>query len=385
MLDITEDLKANDTYKFFDNICDETGQKLTKAAKRSKLMRMMRELYYDHPEENKYTLPTGETVPLIVAKRHPKHGEFCYFNTSTVSAEEILPVFAAKMHITCKLTRPAPKQEGELIVADIKNLMDNVTINGKKVSDIRKQQELNRLFYRLYHTPEENICQVSDGKEIPIIVERLSVNNWNTLCLNTAEHRAEVLSAFAAWAGCTYCQEKENAITPPERIKTEMTARECARIFHGVSNLDDNNAKRDASPRLVEWFSHIYARPALNKVTLPNNKEVPLLVYRISRAQKCVCLNTADESIKPFVIKRMAEITGAEICVANVPIYTEQPRNVYQAIIRLAKAEQQEHNPQVVQYYREYAHKAWRVLSPESKEASVAEWLLKHHTNQGKQ
>lgn len=219
MLNITEDLKSNDADKYFDNICDENGQKLTKSAKRSKLMQMMRELYYKHSEDNNCTLSTGETVPLVIAKRHPKRGEFCYFNTSSAPVEEILSAFAEKMHITCKLTRPEPKKEGELIVADIKNLMDNVTVNGKKVSDTRKQQELNRLFYRLYHTPEENICKTSEGSEIPVIVERLSVNNWNTLCLNASEHRAEVLSAFAAWVGCTYCQEKENAVTPPERQK----------------------------------------------------------------------------------------------------------------------------------------------------------------------
>ncbi len=375
MRKITEDLKANDADKFFDNICGENGQKLAKSAKRTKLMQMMRDLYYNRSEENKCTLSTGETVPLIIAKRHPKRGEFCYFNTSSAPVEEILQSFADKMQITCKLTRPMPKKEGELIVADIKNLVDNVTINGKKVSDVRKQQELNRLFYQLYHTPEENICKISDGNEIPIIVERLSVNNWNTLCLNTSEHRTDVLSAFAAWAGCTYCQEKENAVTPPEKHPHEMTARQCARIFHGVPNLDGCMAKRDASPKLVEWFAYIYNKPTLNNVTLPNGKEVPLLVHRISHSQKCLCLNTSDEKVKPFVIKRMSEITEANICLDNLKIYDNNLSDLHKAVIMLKQAEQTASNPQDVAYYQMYAEKAWRTMTPASKAFNVAEWL----------
>ena len=76
MRKITEDLKANDADKFFDNICGENGQKLAKSAKRTKLMQMMRDLYYNRSEVNKCTLSTGETVPLIIAKRHAKRGEF---------------------------------------------------------------------------------------------------------------------------------------------------------------------------------------------------------------------------------------------------------------------------------------------------------------------
>lgn len=379
MLNITEDLKSNDADKYFDNICDENNQKLTKSAKRTKLMYMMRELYYKHPEDNNCTLSNGETVPLVIAKRHPKRGEFCYFNTSSAPVEEILSAFAEKMHITCKLTRPEPKKEGELIVADIKNLMDNVTINGKKVSDTRKQQELNRLFYRLYHTPEENICKTSDGREIPVIVERLSVNNWNTLCLNASEYRTEVLSAFAAWAGCTYCQEKENAVTPPERQKTEMTARECARIFHGVPNLDGSMVKRDASPKLVEWFAHIYNKPALNSVTLPDGTKMPLLVHRISHSQQCLCLNTSDEKVKPFVIKRMSEITKAIVCLDNLKVHDTNLADLHKALIWLKKSEKTAQTMSDVAYYQIYAEKVWRTMTPGSKAFNANQWLAEHH------
>ncbi len=379
MLNITEDLKSNDTDKYFDNICDENGQKLTKSAKRTKLMYMMRELYYKHPEDNNCTLSNGETVPLVIAKRHPKRGEFCYFNTSSAPAEEILQVFAEKMNITCKLTRPEPKREGELIVSDIKHLMDNVTVEGEKVSDFRKQERLNELFEELHNTPAANVCHTTDGKDIPIVVERLSVNNWNFLCLNTSEHRTEVLSAFADYAGCTYCQEKENAVTPPERQKTEMTARECARIFHGVPNLDGGMTKRDASPKLVEWFAHIYKKPALNSVTLPDGTTAPLLVHRISHSQQCLCLNTSDEKVKSFVIKRMSEITGAIVCLDNLKIHDTNLSDLHKAVIWLKKAEQTAENRQDAAYYQMYAEKAWRTMTPASKAFNVTEWLAQHH------
>ncbi len=375
MRKITEDLKANDADKFFDNICGENGQKLAKSAKRTKLMQMMRDLYYNRSEENKCTLSTGETVPLIIAKRHPKRGEFCYFNTSSAPVEEILQAFAEKMNITCKLTRPEPKREGELIVSDIKYLMDNVTVEGKKVSDFRKQERLNELFAELYNTPAANVCCTTDGKNIPIVIKRLSVNNWNFLCLNTSEYRTEVLSAFANFAGCRYCQEKENAVTPPERQKTEMTARECARIFHGVPNLDGSMLKRDASPKLVEWFAHIYNKPALNSVTLPDGTETPLLVRRISHSQQCLCLNTSDEKVKPFVIKKMSEITGAIVCLDNLKIHDTNLTDLHKAVIWLKKAEQTASNPQDAAYYQMYAEKAWRTMTPASKAFNVAEWL----------
>ena len=384
MHNITEDLKSNDTDKYFDNICDENGQKLTKSLKRTRLMQMMRELYYKHPEENECTLSTGEIVPIIIAKRHPKRGEFCYFNTSSAPAEEILRAFAVKTGITCKFTRPEPKKDGELIVSDIKHLMDNVTVNDKKVSDFKKQERLNELFEQLYNTPEKNVCRTENGKEIPIIVERLGVNNWNFLCLNTSEHRSEVLSAFAEFAGCTYCREKENAVIPPERQKTEMTARECARIFHSVPNLDGSMTKRDASPKLVEWFSHIYARPALNSVQLPNGTSEPLLVHRISHSQQCLCLNTSNERTKPFVIKRMAEITGAKICLENLKINDDNLSDLYKSIITLTKAAEQTENVKEQLYYKTYASKAWRTLTPESKEFSVEEWLINQHKSSEK-
>lgn len=384
MLNLNEDLKANDTDKYFDNICDESGKKLTKSAKRAKLMKLMRRLCYDTPEQNTCLLKDGRIVPIIIAKRYPKRGEFCYFNTAAAPVEEILEAFAEKTNITCKLTRAEPKKEGELIVADIKNLMDNVTINGKKVSDVSKQQELNRLFYHLYKTEKENICHTSTGKDIPIIVKRLCVNNLEALCLNTSEHHTEVLSAFAAWAGCTYCQEKENAIIPPERVKTEMTARECARIFHGVPNVDGSMIKRDASPKLVEWFAYIYDRPALNKVTLPTGTDVPLLVYRISHSQKCLCLNTSDEAVKPFVIKRMAEILKADICLDNLKIYNDNPRALHKAVKTLAKASSKTKKAKEIAYYESYANKVFYAMSPNAKEFNAKEWLINQYNNKGK-
>lgn len=379
MPEIKEDLKANDADKFFDNICDEKGNKLTKSAKRTRLKLLMRKLYHFQPEQNICRLKDGRNVPIVIAKRQPKRGEFCYFNTTSEPVEEILQAFAERMNITCRLSRPEPKKENELIVSDIKHLMDNVKVDGKKVSDFKKQEQLNKLFQQLYQSPSENICQTEDGKTIPIIVERLSVNNWNTLCLNTSEYRAEVLAAFAAYADCTYCYEKENAVTPPKRLKKEMTARECARIFHGVPNLDGSMVKRDASPKLVEWFAHIYERPSLNKTKLPDGTEVPLLVYRISRSQKCLCLNTADESVKPFVIKRMAEITDASICLDNLKIHSDDVVSLRKAIISLAKASAQTEKVKEITYYEAYANKVLFTMSPNGKEFNAKEWMINQY------
>lgn len=379
MLNIEEDLKANDASKFFDNICDEKGNKLTKSAKRTRLKLLMRKLYHFLPKQNICQLKDGRQIPIVMAKRQPKRGEFCYFNTTTAPVEEILQAFAERMNITCRLSRPEPKKENELIVSDIKHLMDNVKVDGKKVSNFKKQEQLNKLFQQLYQSPAENICRMEDGKTIPIIVERLSVNNWNTLCLNTSEHRTEVLAAFAAYAGCTYCHEKENAVTPPKRLKTEMTARECARIFHDVSNLDGSMVKREASPKLVEWFAHIYNRPSLNKTKLPDGTDVPLLVYRISRSQKCLCLNTSDEQVKPFVIKRMAEITGASICLDNLKIYSDDVVSLRQTIVSLAKASAQTEKVKEMTYYEAYANKVFFAMSPHSKEFNAKEWMINQY------
>lgn len=375
MLDINEDLRASDVDKYFDNVCDEEGKKLTKSAKRTRLMLLMRKLYHFHPEQNVCKLKSGRVVPIIIAKRYPKHGEFCYFNTSVAPAEEILCAFAQKVKITCKFTRPEPKKESELIVNDIKHLMDDVKVGGQKVSGFRKQAQLNTLFEQLFSAPEDNVCHTQDGGEIPIIIERLSVNNWNTLCLNTSQYRAEVLRAFAEYAGCTYCQEKEGRVNPPERDKKEMTARECSRIFHGVPNLDGSMTKRDASPKLVEWFAYIYNKPTLNSTRLPDGSEVPLLVHRISRSQKCFCLNTSDEAVKPFVVKRVSEITEADICLENLKIHTDNIHALHKAIIMLAKASSRTQNPEEERYYTAYANKAWRVMSPNAKEFNVAQWL----------
>lgn len=379
MLNITEDLKSNDADRFFNNVCDKQGNKLVKSAKRSMLRVLMREMYYMHPEQNICKLKDGREVPIIIAKKHPKRGLFCYFNTSAAPAEEILQAFAEKTNLTCKFTRPALKKENELIVSDIKHLMDDVKVNGKKVSDFQKQEQLNTLFEQLFNTPEDNICHTQDGREIPIIIERLSVNNWNTLCLNTSEYRAEVLRAFAEYADCTYCQEKEGQVNPPERDKKEMTARECSRIFHGVPNLDGSMTKRDASPKLVEWFAYIYNKPTLNNVRLPDGAEVPLLVHRISRSQKCYCLNTSDESVKPFVIKRMAEITEANICLDNLKIHTDNIQALRKAVKSLALASSKTETPKEITYFEMYANKVWRAMSPNAKEFNAAEWLLALH------
>lgn len=314
------ELSASDAVKLFDNVTDDAGEKLIKSQKRARLRIMFIKLCQNE-QENACALKDGRVVPIIVKRKEEGRGAFHYLNTADAPLAEIAKEFAKKCHITYRGDeRPEPKKIGELIAADVKHLFDNVTSDNKKLSGFKKQDKLQTLFQKLYENPEENLLSLNDGTEIPVIVKRIGVNNREACCLNASEHRAEVLSAFAAWAGCDYLIEKETAITPPKKQKGELTARECARIFHQVENKNANVFKRHASERIKDWFSYIYTHQTLNKTKLPNGSEAELVIYRQSYAQKCFCLNTADEIIKPFVIKRVAEITNAEVCFKNLKL-----------------------------------------------------------------
>lgn len=367
------ELNAAEVVKFFDNVRNEKGEKLTQSEKRGHLRFLFVQLYQDK-EKNTCELPDGRVVPIVVHRRQEGRASAYYLNTVQAPQEAILKAFAERTGITYRTRKPEAKKIGELIVSDVKHLFDEVkSEDGKKLSGFKKQDRLNGLFRKLYEHPEENICKVA-GKEIPIIVERLGINNKAAFCLNSSEHHQEILAAFAKWAKCHYCPEKEEPEQLQEKQAGELTARECARIFHKVENRG-YEYKKYTSEKLVQWFEYIYNHQHLNQVHLPNGSEVELIVRRQSYAQQCYCLNTSDEIVKPFVLKRIAEITKAEICWDNLHIKAHHKNALYKSIIAVCKAEQTAKNEKDKTYYHTYAQKAYESLSPQSRELTVTEWL----------
>lgn len=376
------ELNASEAVKFFDNIRNENGEKLTQSEKRGHLRFLFAKLY-QNKEKNKCTLSDGKVVPIVVHHRQEGRASAYYLNTSEAPQEEILKAFAKQMEITCRLGRPEAKKTGELIVSDTKHLLDDVkSEDGKKLSGFKKQDRLNGLFRKLYERPKDNICVIS-GVKLPIIVERLGVNNKTMYCLNTSKYRQEIIQAFAKWANCKYCPEKEEPENLPEKQFGELTPRDCAKIFHKVENRG-KVYKKYTSERLAEWFEYIYKHPHINQARLPNGSSTELVVRRQSYAQQCYCLNTADEIAKPFVLKRIAETTKAEICFKNLEIKSQSKNALYKSIIAVCKAEQKTEQTQDKIYYRTYAQKAYESLSPQSQELTVTEWLSRIAAKKGK-
>lgn len=375
------ELKATDAVIFFDNICDDNGRKLTKSEKRSRLKDLMKEVY-DTPEVNMCLLSDGKTYPLIVCRQNPGRAQFYYFNNIDAPQEEVLQTFAQKTGITCKLENYPEKRAGELIANDAKQLLDEVCENGVKLTGTAKLEKLHNWFKTLYNTPQNNRCLTPKG-EVPIIVKRKGVNNKTMLCLNTSEYQTHVMAAFAKHIGAIYLKEKENAEPLLSKQPGEMTARECARIFHNVPNCKSDYSKKDASPKLVEWFEQIYNRPELNEVTVPSGKKVPLLVRRQSVAQQCICLNTSDEAVKPFVIRRFAALIRADVCLDNLTIRQDNPQSLYKTMLGLKKVEYQTKNQKEQAYYHAYAQKVYEKISLLNKEITLTDYLKKHQKANG--
>lgn len=375
------ELKATDAVIFFDNICDQNGHKLTKSEKRSRLKDLMKEVY-DAPDINICVLSDGKTYPLIVCRQNPGRAKFYYFNNIDAPQSEVLQTFAQKTGIICKEEISPEKLAGELIANDAKQLLDEVCEKGVKLTGTAKLEKLHDWFKTLYKTPQSNRCLTPKG-EVPIIVKRKGINNKTMLCLNTSEYQTYVMAAFAKQIGAIYLKEKENAEPLLNKQLGEMTARESARIFHNVSNCKSGYIKKDASSKLVEWFERIYAYPKLNEITLPTRQKVPLLVRRQSVAQQCICLNTADEMAKPFVIRRIAAIIHADICLDNLSISQEKTRDLYKTMIYLKKAEYQAESLKDQAYYHAYAQKIYETLFLPNKEITLTEYIKKHQKENG--
>ena len=366
------ELRANEITIYYDNVCDETGKKLVKTEKRSRIRELMYELF-ENEDKNKCILKDGRVVPIVVQRREYHRPAFCCLNTVDAPKDEILRAFACKTNISYKKENYPPKKEGELIVNDILYLIGDIVSNNVKVSGIKKYKELKRLFKQLAENPKDNICKLPTGEEVPIIVKRVSDNNIVSYCLNTSEHRKVILREFAKKTGCTYFEEKENDIKPLDKKLGELTARDCYRFLHSVQDMKPQSPKDDSSTRLVEWFNTIYNNHSLNSVVLPNGETHPLVVHRTSHSQRCICLNTSDEKIKPFVIKRMAEITKATINIDNIPINNTSAQELVCAIKLLNMVEEKTKSED--RFYESYKQKVYEELSTTDKEVTVNEWI----------
>ena len=366
------ELNASTAIRFFDNIRDTDGTLLIKSKKRAKLKEQMYLLFYKHPEQNVCTLSDGREVPIIVCRQNPHRGAFCYFNNVDAPQDEIFSAFAKHCGITYKSDILETKKQGELIANDAKQFLDNICQDGRKLAGAEKLKQLHHLFATLYADKENNQCQAENGY-IPIIIARTGENRRRVYCLNTSNYREIVFQAFAEWSGCIYRQDKENQVILEPKKEEELTARQCARIFHDVPNLDGSNIKRDASPKLVEWFEYLAHHSSLNQVKLPSGKEVPLVIARKSHSQQCFCLNTADESAKPFVIWRTSEIIGATVCSDNISMTLKNNKKAYQTMKALIeKAKKSSFKAGV--FYKVYAQKIYQQLNLGS-ELMLETWL----------
>lgn len=365
---------ANDVVKFFDNVCDKDGIKLSKSQKRSRILELMKKLNLDK-ENNTCILEDGRIVPIIVERKYEGRPVYCYFNTANAPQDEILKAFAKKFNIEYIKEKPEPKKEGELIAQEVLHLFDEVKVKEKKVAGDKKRATMILLFQKLYKDKEKNTCILSNGDKIPIIVKRTGENGHIAYYLNASTHRKEVLSAFAQKTDCFYLDFKENMEKPICKQEGELTSRECAKIFHSVGECYNKDKKKENKEKILQWFHYIYEHPTINTVTLPDGCKVDLVVRRLSRSQDCLCLNTADASIKPFVLKRVAEISNSTLCLDNIDLSKDDKKQLYLSLRQLAIASDKTASDDAKEYYLAYAQKAFLAAKIKTKCYTVTDYF----------
>ena len=372
---LSGELKVGNAVKFFDNVTDEKGKRLSKSAKRTRIKELMEKLYQDK-ENNRTTLQDGREVPIIVARSYEKRPTYCYFNTALAPKEEILRAFALKNNILYIKDKPEPKKQGELIAQEVLHLLDDVKQHGTKVSGLKKVAATILLFQTLYKDKENNICTLPNGENIPIIVKRTGENNHIAYYLNSSEHRKEVLRAFASKTDTIYLEYKEEDTMPEEKHPQELTARPCAKLFHKVEMVPGDEIKQEGKERILQWFHRIYSRPEENKVILPDGKVADLLVKRISRSQRCLCLNTSNATIKPFVLKRFTELSKSEFCFDNLNLEKDDIKELIKSIKLLALAYNKTNSEDEKSFYHIYSQKAFEALHIKTNHLTVEEYLI---------
>lgn len=372
-----DELRANDAVKFFTDVYDANGNYLTKSQKRTKIKNLMEELYLSK-DKNQTTLQNGQTVPLIVARRHPGRATYYYFNTHNAPRDEILSSFAQKTNISYLHTKPQVQTQGELIAQDVLQFLDDVKVDDKyqKATGTEKRAQVIVLFQQLYRNKQKNVCHLENGEDIPIIIKKTGLNNHIAYYLNSSVYRKEVLRAFAKATDCIYLEYKENDTIPEVKHKEELTARQCARLFHKVGFIPDNEAKYEGKERILQWFHRIYSKPEQNKVKLPDGAEVPLLVRRLSHSQRCLCLNTSNASVKPFVLKRFNELSQSEFCFDNLTFSKEENKELHSTIFKLAKIYQKTEDIREKEFFHRYAERAFESLNIKTPHITVKDYLI---------
>ncbi len=375
------ELIASEAVIFFKNITDETGNIVYKSRKRTRLLELMKKMVADE-QVNTCILSTEEVVPIIVERKYEGRGVFCYFNTADYPRDEILQAFAKINNITYISQEIENKKEGELIAQEILHLIDDVKVNGKKVTGIQKVKEAIILFQKLYKDEKSNVCRLGDGTKIPIIVKRKGINNRVAYFLNSSIYKTEVLKALTQYAGCTYLEYKENEATPEPKHERELTARACAKIFHKVRKCEAKVQKRENKENLVCWFRYIYDNPNLNRVILPDDSEAKVVVKRLSGSQHFLCLNTSNAIVKPFVLKRVAEITDAEICFSNLDLSNDDKKEVCASLKYLIRCADKSKDQYTSNYYNTYAEIAFLSANIKTKCKTAKEWV-RHGIKEG--
>ncbi|MBR5598846.1 MAG: hypothetical protein IKW39_02270, partial [Alphaproteobacteria bacterium] len=350
---------------------DDLGIRLTKSAKRTKIKIFMENLY-NNQQENQVTLKDGSTAQIIVARRYEGRATFYYFNTFNAPKTEILKSFAELNNISYVEDKPEPKKHGELIAQEVLHLLDDVKVNGNKVTGDKKRAKTILMFQQLYKDKQRNICILPNGEIIPIIILATGDNNRMAYCLNTSVYRKEVLRSFAERTDCVYLEYKEDDTIPADKHPLELTARNCAKLFHGVESCPIGQEKQERKEYVLQWFYHIYGNPDLNKVTLPDGKTVDLLVRRLSHSQRCLCLNTSNASIKPFVLKRFADISRASFCFDNLDVSKDDKKELVSSIRKLALAENNSTDDKDKEFYLTYCQQVFDTLKLKTEHISVS-------------
>ncbi|MBR5154830.1 MAG: hypothetical protein IKW58_03805 [Alphaproteobacteria bacterium] len=370
-----EELKSNDVVKFFDNVYDENGVHLVQAPKRAYIKKLMETLYND-AKRNQIKLEDGTSAPIVVKRKYEGRASFCYFNTHELSQDEALKAFADIFGITYINKKPETKQKGELIAQEALFFLDDIKLppHLKKLTGKEKSAQVILLFQQLYNDPIKNICTLEDGTQIPIIIQKTGENNKLSYCLNSKLHRKEVFRAFAKETDCIYLEYKEEDTIPENKHPRELTARQCAKLFHKVGFLSQDENKQEGKERILQWFHHIYSKPELNNIKLPDGREINLLVRRLSGSQRCLCLNTEDTYVKPFVLKRFRDITESEFCFENLDLSKDDKPKLNKLLYNLAKISDNDFSSQ--QFYQKYSQRAFEELKLKTHHLTVTDYLI---------
>jgi hypothetical protein len=249
-------------------------------------------------------------------------------------------------------------------------------INNQKVTGDKKRMALISCFQQLYKDNKRNICTLENNEQISIIIKKTGHNNKLAYYLNSATHRKEVLSAFAKAINAIYLDYKEEYTTPSPKHPNELTARACAKLFHSVDFCPDDEKKPESKERILQWFHRIYDNKALNQLTLPNGETTELLVHRMSHSQRCLCLNTSDTYIKPFVLKRFGELSNSTFCFKNLDLSKDDRIKLYGLLHELAYADDKTKDKDAKEFYKNYASKAFETLKIRTPHLSVTNYLI---------